>query len=1243
MLSTVKTENLRRAVLRGALLCLLPLLALTAARLPACAAINQTFNYQGYLLSKATNLPVETPQYMKFIIYNAATGGTALFTESRCPIGVTKGRYDVEIGSMTSGGIPTTVFLSTWGATVNQNLWLEVQVSPGGSCGGAYEAMTPRMRLQASPFAFNSLYASTASAATTVFAADTIGALPTTTNGAITISSNLFVMGGISVGSISPGQKLAVAGIVESSTGGFKFPDGSIQVEAAAVTMWKVSGANVYSINPGNVGIGENLTSPLARLHVSTAAGDTGDLFLVTAGAVEKFRVNGLGEVFGGSYYGNGSNLGGVVKQAGDVMTGPLTLLSGSSLTVTSSLGAEIPKVTLGNNIVLSSAAPANYGGIYISSNVYLPSGARYYGDGGGLTNLFTLDQTKVYKGGDVMTGQLTLGYSTNTMSGSTLTVTGNAFSVTGSTFAVYGGSVAIGSLTSFPTRLSVVGGILATSSITAQAGLYSTTLASAPYGFFSTNVTASSGTFRAVGQYSLETASGVFVGSGPVIAQYFVGSGALLDGVLKSTDTSKVSKLGDVMTGNLQVRGSSVTIASYGAYPYALTIGSATYMSTPYYLAVTTGGNVGVQVDAPSVPLEVRKTALISSTDGNTANLGLYTSASSGYINWRDNILNNSYAQGALGFFGGQRNFIYRANGLDVSGTTGSEVFRIAADDDSVPYWKFGIGTALVGLNNDMPLERFHVATNMLVSTAAINPILFVSTSTGRVSIRTLTGTHAFTVNGGINAVSSITAQGGFFGNGAGLTNISTGAIPNEIKVATITAMPGSAYDAVVFTTNVYINSKLAVGGVFTPDADAHIRGTTQLSAQAGGNVVLKFFPDPQFSGDAYIQWYDSLKLAKGVLGVEASFNDLVYRGGATNMSDGVQVFRIKPDGKFLIGDASTGFTATERFQVMTNMMVSKSDVAGSIIYVSTGLSSVGFSTGTPKERVHVASSFLVGADRASAALFVSTATGFTGIGTGSPSSLLDVNGNILGSGGYTGTAAPPVSGGSTARFMWVPTAAALRAGGVATTEWDAGSIGNYSIGFGYNPKVTASYASVLGGTNNTVRNSKSVITGGENNLVTGLNSGIAGGAYNTVHSSYSFAGGYNNYLDINSSGTFVWSYDDAYNAGFNGLHIGTPFSFLIDPANTKHYTVGIRTDSPQAALDVNGDAKFGATGTKTSFTSEGFWVPRILTNADLAGAPTVIGAVVYNSDKNDLCVATSLVAGGWKVVGSNGALACY
>ena len=130
---------------------------------PAFGAVNQAINYQGFLVSKATNLAVDTPQAMRFVLHTTPVGDTNQFTETRCSVGVSKGRYDVEIGSTTGGGIPSAILAN------NQNVWLEVQVSPSGACGGPYEAMQPRIKLAASPYAFSAVYASTASAATALF------------------------------------------------------------------------------------------------------------------------------------------------------------------------------------------------------------------------------------------------------------------------------------------------------------------------------------------------------------------------------------------------------------------------------------------------------------------------------------------------------------------------------------------------------------------------------------------------------------------------------------------------------------------------------------------------------------------------------------------------------------------------------------------------------------------------------------------------------------------------------------------------------------------------------------------------------------------------------------------------------------------------------------------------------------------------------------------------------------------
>ena len=80
--------------------------------------------------------------------------------------------------------------------------------------------------------------------------------------------------GSVGIGTTTPGQKLSVAGTVESTTGGFKFPDGTTQATAATgggTSVWTESGADVYR-SSGDVGIGT--TSPGSRLHVQAPTFD---------------------------------------------------------------------------------------------------------------------------------------------------------------------------------------------------------------------------------------------------------------------------------------------------------------------------------------------------------------------------------------------------------------------------------------------------------------------------------------------------------------------------------------------------------------------------------------------------------------------------------------------------------------------------------------------------------------------------------------------------------------------------------------------------------------------------------------------------------------------------------------------------------------------------------------------------------------------------------------------------------
>lgn len=105
-------------------------------------------------------------------------------------------------------------------------------------------------------------------------------------NGRIDVNGNLYVdlTGRVGIGTTIPSQKLTVVGTVESTSGGFKFPDGTTQITAASgggggSSQWTTSGSDIY-YNAGKVGVGT--ASPSSPINVLGNSGDsnTGTLII---------------------------------------------------------------------------------------------------------------------------------------------------------------------------------------------------------------------------------------------------------------------------------------------------------------------------------------------------------------------------------------------------------------------------------------------------------------------------------------------------------------------------------------------------------------------------------------------------------------------------------------------------------------------------------------------------------------------------------------------------------------------------------------------------------------------------------------------------------------------------------------------------------------------------------------------------------------------------------------------------
>ena len=116
---------------------------------PLYAQIPGLINFQGKLLDTSNN-PKNGTFSMVFSIYNVATGGSALWTETQPSVSVTNGVFSVQLGAVTP--IPQSVFVSS-------PTYLEVDIA--GQTG------SPRQELVTSPYAFSSGQADTATVALT--------------------------------------------------------------------------------------------------------------------------------------------------------------------------------------------------------------------------------------------------------------------------------------------------------------------------------------------------------------------------------------------------------------------------------------------------------------------------------------------------------------------------------------------------------------------------------------------------------------------------------------------------------------------------------------------------------------------------------------------------------------------------------------------------------------------------------------------------------------------------------------------------------------------------------------------------------------------------------------------------------------------------------------------------------------------------------------------------------------------
>ena len=175
--------------------------------------------------------------------------------------------------------------------------------------------------------------------------------------------------GDVGIGTTSPGERLSVNGIVESITGGFRFPDGTLQTTAdtGGTCLWQQSASDIY-YNSGDVGIG---TSTPDTLLVVEKHNDSNIIPMAT------FRTTGTdsaGAIRFENANANEFNLG---------ITRNDVLALGYNSNI--SLPSDLLRITSAGDVGIGTTAPAS--ALDVVGTV---TADAFVGDGSGLTGIPT-------------------------------------------------------------------------------------------------------------------------------------------------------------------------------------------------------------------------------------------------------------------------------------------------------------------------------------------------------------------------------------------------------------------------------------------------------------------------------------------------------------------------------------------------------------------------------------------------------------------------------------------------------------------------------------------------------------------------------------------------------------------------------------------------------------------------------------------------------------------------------------
>ena len=223
--------------------------ALTFLASPVLALVQpMAINFQGKLVNPTTNAPATGTAQLTFKIFNAASGGTQMWTEGPDGVVVTNGVFSLTIGTNTA--IPREVFL---GATA----YLEITVnSVNGTADGT--AMTPRQPLVMSPYAFT---------ANQLSDQNEVRLIAGPTYSTFTSAGNLTVPFGITGSTLTITDNSLTVGVSSFTVGGgsatvaYSFTAGSLSASTATLTYGLVASSASFGARGSNVFYGVTVSS----------------------------------------------------------------------------------------------------------------------------------------------------------------------------------------------------------------------------------------------------------------------------------------------------------------------------------------------------------------------------------------------------------------------------------------------------------------------------------------------------------------------------------------------------------------------------------------------------------------------------------------------------------------------------------------------------------------------------------------------------------------------------------------------------------------------------------------------------------------------------------------------------------------------------------------------------------------------------------------------------------------------